>query len=101
MSVAGEGNAWTGGQYSVFRVLFGAYLFVHFAHEAICDLFAASHPAAGQVPQAVRTAQQQDLAAKADHSLCTDVEGLRGSRCNQVHRRFHDSTPQVMVSQHG
>jgi predicted DCC family thiol-disulfide oxidoreductase YuxK len=25
-------NRWTGGQYSVFRVLFGAYLFVHFAH---------------------------------------------------------------------
>lgn len=24
-------NGWTGGQYSVFRVLFGAYLFVHFA----------------------------------------------------------------------
>ena len=25
-------NGWTGGQYSLFRVLFGAYLFVHFAH---------------------------------------------------------------------
>jgi predicted DCC family thiol-disulfide oxidoreductase YuxK len=25
-------NAWTGGQYSVYRALFGAYLFVHFAH---------------------------------------------------------------------
>ena len=23
---------WTGGQYSVFRILFGTYLFVHFAH---------------------------------------------------------------------
>lgn len=25
-------NGWTGGQYSFFRVLFGTYLFVHFAH---------------------------------------------------------------------
>ena len=25
-------NFWTGGQYSVFRILFGTYLFVHFAH---------------------------------------------------------------------
>lgn len=25
-------NAWTGGQYSVFRALFGTYLFVHFVH---------------------------------------------------------------------
>ena len=25
-------NAWTGGQYSLYRALFGGYLFVHFAH---------------------------------------------------------------------
>lgn len=25
-------NGWTGGQYSVFRALFGLYLFIHFAH---------------------------------------------------------------------
>src|SRR4029453_14243866 len=25
-------NDWTGGQYSLFRILFGTYLFVHFAH---------------------------------------------------------------------
>ena len=25
-------NAWTGGQYSVYRALFGAYLAIHFAH---------------------------------------------------------------------
>src|SRR5882672_2071611 len=25
-------NQWTGGQYSVFRALLGAYLFVHFLH---------------------------------------------------------------------
>ena len=25
-------NGWTGGQYSLLRVLFGAYLFIHFAH---------------------------------------------------------------------
>ena len=25
-------NGWTGGQYSLFRILFGTYLFVHFAH---------------------------------------------------------------------
>lgn len=25
-------NGWTGGQYSVFRVIFGTYLFVHFVH---------------------------------------------------------------------
>lgn len=25
-------NEWTGGQYSIFRVIFGAYLFVHFLH---------------------------------------------------------------------
>lgn len=28
---AGEHNQWTGGQYSIFRALLGAYLFVHFA----------------------------------------------------------------------
>lgn len=25
-------NGWTGGQYSLFRVIFGAYLFIHFVH---------------------------------------------------------------------
>src|SRR5262245_18199010 len=25
-------NGWTGGQYSVFRALFGLYLFIHFVH---------------------------------------------------------------------
>ena len=27
-------NSWTGGQYSIFRILLGAYLFVHFVHLA-------------------------------------------------------------------
>lgn len=27
-----QNNGWTGGQYSLFRMLFGAYLFVHFAY---------------------------------------------------------------------
>ena len=27
-------NSWTGGQYSIFRVLLGAYLFMHFVHLA-------------------------------------------------------------------
>ena len=26
------GNRWTGGQYSLFRAIFGTYLFIHFAH---------------------------------------------------------------------
>src|SRR5262249_36075299 len=28
----GLGNGWTGGQYSAFRAVFGAYLLVHFTH---------------------------------------------------------------------
>ena len=30
-------NAWTGGQYSIFRSLFGAFLFVHFIQFALFD----------------------------------------------------------------
>jgi predicted DCC family thiol-disulfide oxidoreductase YuxK len=30
-------NAWTGGQYSIFRALFGAFLFVHFIQFALFD----------------------------------------------------------------
>lgn len=34
-------NSWTGGQYSIFRILFGAYLFVHFSYLAFwaTDIF--------------------------------------------------------------
>ena len=31
-AIAAPTNGWTGGQYSVFRAVFGAYLFVHFVH---------------------------------------------------------------------
>jgi predicted DCC family thiol-disulfide oxidoreductase YuxK len=43
-------NSWTGGQYSVFRILFGLYLFVHFAHLApwSAELFSS----AGMTPDA-------------------------------------------------
>ncbi len=43
-------NSWTGGQYSVFRLFFGAYLFVHFAYLAIwaSDIFSN----AGMLPDA-------------------------------------------------
>jgi predicted DCC family thiol-disulfide oxidoreductase YuxK len=36
-------NSWTGGQYSVFRLLFGAYLFVHFSYLAFwaAELFSS------------------------------------------------------------
>ncbi len=37
------GNGWTGGQYSLFRGLFGIYLFVHFVHLAFWpDVFSSS-----------------------------------------------------------
>lgn len=43
-------NGWTGGQYSLFRVLFGVYLFVHFAYLAFwaSDVFSN----AGMIPEA-------------------------------------------------
>ncbi|MCH9764587.1 MAG: DCC1-like thiol-disulfide oxidoreductase family protein [Alphaproteobacteria bacterium] len=43
-------NSWTGGQYSIFRMLFGFYLFVHFAYLAFWapDIFSN----AGMVPDA-------------------------------------------------
>ncbi len=31
-TIVGANNGWTGGQYSLFRWIFGAYLLVHFAH---------------------------------------------------------------------
>lgn len=41
MNSGSVNNGWTGGQYSVFRVLFAAYLFVHFAYLAFwaADIF--------------------------------------------------------------
>jgi predicted DCC family thiol-disulfide oxidoreductase YuxK len=33
--IPGESNGWTGGQYSLFRFFFGAYLAIHFAHLAL------------------------------------------------------------------
>jgi predicted DCC family thiol-disulfide oxidoreductase YuxK len=43
-------NGWTGGQYSLFRILFGTYLFVHFAYLSFwaSDVFSS----AGMVPDA-------------------------------------------------
>lgn len=43
-------NHWTGGQYSAFRVLFGAYLFVHFAH--LLPWGAELFSSAGMLPDA-------------------------------------------------
>jgi predicted DCC family thiol-disulfide oxidoreductase YuxK len=42
-------NGWTGGQYSIFRAIFGVYLFVHFAQLApwTAEVFSSS----GQLPQ--------------------------------------------------
>ncbi len=43
-------NSWTGGQYSIFRALFGIYLFVHFVHLApwAWELFSSQ----GMLPEA-------------------------------------------------
>lgn len=43
-------SAWTGGQYSAFRALFGAYLFVHFAH--LLPWSAEVFSSAGMLPEA-------------------------------------------------
>jgi predicted DCC family thiol-disulfide oxidoreductase YuxK len=41
-------NSWTGGQYSLFRALFGIYLFVHFAH--LLPWSAELFSSAGMIP---------------------------------------------------
>lgn len=43
-------NAWSGGQYSLFRILFGAYLFVHFVH--LLPWAAELFSSAGMLPDA-------------------------------------------------